>query len=190
MPSRAWPLIRRFNLRDHELSCHTPHPIQVEAAAAARAAITARLEGLLGADGAILLPSTPTTAPKLGMTLAEIDPLWQRIICLVAPAAEAGLPQVRGCPGFPGACRGGWPGTGAGLPRVPRGEVRALVLRLGMRLAELDRLWQRIGCLLRRRMRPAAMQAGARITCRHLLRGRAPLCADLGAKPGQRDLTI
>ena len=55
-------------------------------------------------DGAILLPSTPTTAPRLGMTLAEIDPLWQRIICLVAPAAEAGLPQVRGCPGFPGNC--------------------------------------------------------------------------------------
>ena len=101
--------------------CHSPHPIQVEAAAAARAAITARLESLLGADGAILLPSTPTTAPKLGMMLAEIDPLWQRIICLVAPAAEAGLPQVRGCSGFPGACRRGWPATGAELPRVSKG---------------------------------------------------------------------
>ncbi|KAK9826133.1 hypothetical protein WJX81_007522 [Elliptochloris bilobata] len=80
-------------------------PDKVEAAAAARVAITERLEGLLGDDGAILLPSTPTTAPRLRMSLAEIDPLWQRIICLVAPAAEAGLPQVSlpivqvdGCP--------------------------------------------------------------------------------------------
>ena len=63
-------------------------------------------------------------------------------------------------------------------------------MTVGMLPAELDMLWQRIGCLLRRRMRPAAMQAGARITGRHLLRGRAPLCADLGVKTVQRDSTI
>ena len=101
-PLHVWPLSRRLNLQVHVFSNNSLHLLQVEAAAAARAAITARLEALLGADGAILLPSTPTTAPRLGMTLAEIDPLWQRIICLVAPAAEAGLPQVRDCRGFPG----------------------------------------------------------------------------------------
>ena len=92
------------------------------------------------------------------MTLAEIDPLWQRIICLVAPAAEAGLPQVRGCRGFPGDCEC---------------EVHALVLRQGTLLVELGLLYLHIGCLLRCQMRPAVMQAGARIMAATSMCGRA-----------------
>lgn len=38
----------------------------------------------------------------------------------------------------------------------------ALMLRLGMLLAELDLLWQHTGCLLHCQMSPAVMHVGAR----------------------------
>ena len=77
---------------------------QIEAAAKHRAAITARLDALLGGEAAVLVPATPLAAPKLGMPVEQLDDCWMPIITLVAPAAMAGLPQA--CPPQVGSSAG------------------------------------------------------------------------------------
>jgi len=61
---------------------------QADEAAEQREAIAARLDGLLGADAAVLVPSAPGPAPRLRTPPAEL----------------AGLPQARRCSWVPQWC--------------------------------------------------------------------------------------
>ena len=77
---------------------------QADEAAEQRAAIAARLDGLLGADAAVLVPSAPGPAPRLRMPSADLDAFRARLIALTSPAGLAGLPQARRCSWVPQWC--------------------------------------------------------------------------------------
>ena len=69
-------------------------PEQLAVANAVRARVVARMRLLLE-DGAILcIPTTPFTAPPLGLSLTELDRQSARIGQLCSIAGMAGLPQV------------------------------------------------------------------------------------------------
>ncbi len=70
---------------------------QADEAAGRRAAIAARLDGLLGADAAVLVPSAPGPAPRLRTPPGELDAFRARLIALTSAAGLAGLPQARRC---------------------------------------------------------------------------------------------
>jgi amidase len=70
-------------------------PAEARAAAAAiRPAIRARVEALLGAGRVICLPTTPMTAPRRDLTLAETATVGDRLVDLTCVAGLTGLPQV------------------------------------------------------------------------------------------------
>ena len=70
-------------------------PAQVAAAKIRRAAITAHVDALLGADGVICLPTSPRAAPLRGTPADKVEVEYrnqaQRILCI---AGLAGLPQI------------------------------------------------------------------------------------------------
>jgi amidase len=67
----------------------------VAAAKARRHAITAHVEGLLGGDGVICLPTSPRAAPLRGTPVDTVEVEYRnqalRILCI---AGLAGLPQI------------------------------------------------------------------------------------------------
>jgi amidase len=70
-------------------------PAQVEAAQARRREITALVEGLLGADGVICLPTSPRAAPLCGTPVDQVEVEYRnqamRLLCI---AGLCGLPQI------------------------------------------------------------------------------------------------
>lgn len=94
---------------------------EFEAARRQRAVITAHLEGLLGADAVLAVPSAPGPAPPLGEPPASVDAFRRQLIALSCIASLAGLPQVS----LPIATVGGCP-VGLGLIG-PRGSDEELL---------------------------------------------------------------
>lgn len=97
-------------------------PAQVEAAKARRRAIRAQVDALLGADGVIVLPTSPRVAPLRGTPADKVEVEYrnqaQRILCI---AGLAGLPQIS----LPMAQLDGLP---LGLSLIgARGSDRALI---------------------------------------------------------------
>lgn len=67
---------------------------QIEIARITRQRIVARAGLLLGGGAILCLPTTPFTAPPLGLSLSETDALSARIGVLTSFAGMAGLPQL------------------------------------------------------------------------------------------------
>jgi amidase len=65
----------------------------------------ARLTYLLPPGTILAMPTTPFSAPKRGLSLAEQNPLRERILCLCAHGGLTGVPQVS----IPGAIVDGAP---------------------------------------------------------------------------------
>jgi hypothetical protein len=63
---------------------------------ARRETITARVCSLLGADGVMVLPTTPGAPLPLGLPNAAVDDWRRRLISLTCIAGLSGLPQARG----------------------------------------------------------------------------------------------
>jgi len=92
-----------------------------EQALGAKAAITARLEELLGDDGVIVLPAAPDIAPRLDAPLDEREAFRVAALQITSPASLSGLPQIS----LPLAEVDGVP---VGLSLIgPRGRDRALI---------------------------------------------------------------
>jgi amidase len=66
---------------------------EVEAGAAARAAVRAHLDAVLGEDGVLMLPAAPGPPPAPGQS-EDADAARTAILALTAPAGLAGLPQA------------------------------------------------------------------------------------------------
>ena len=69
-------------------------PAQVEVARIARNRVVARARMLLEGGAILCIPTTPFTAPPLGLSLTETDALSGRIGVLTSFAGMAGLPQM------------------------------------------------------------------------------------------------
>ena len=67
---------------------------QYAAAAAQRAAARQALEGLLGGDAVLLLPTSPGPAPLCGTPAAELDVFRTALLSLTCIAGLSGFPQV------------------------------------------------------------------------------------------------
>eukprot|EP00955_Chlamydomonas_euryale_P066192 359472-Chlamydomonas_euryale.AAC.1 len=65
-----------------------------DAAAADRAAISAHVDALLGADGVLLVPTVPGPAPLRGLPSAELEAWRASMLQLTCVASIAGLPQA------------------------------------------------------------------------------------------------
>jgi amidase len=102
--SEAWAGIRdwidrenptfAFNVARNLAFGSTITPAQVEVARIARHRIVARARMLLEGGAILCLPTTPFTAPPLGLSLSETDALSGRIGVLTSFAGMAGLPQL------------------------------------------------------------------------------------------------
>lgn len=80
-------------------------PADIDPLRAPRRDFTARLEGLLGDDGVLALPSMPCIAPRRGAPLEEMNAFRQRALALLCASGLSGLPQISlplgsldGCP--------------------------------------------------------------------------------------------
>lgn len=102
-------------------------PADVDPLRAPRRDFTARLEGLLGNDGVLALPSMPCIAPLRGAPLAEMNAFRRRALALLCAAGLAGLPQIS----LPGGTLDGCP-LGLGLigPRGADERLLALAIQL------------------------------------------------------------
>lgn len=106
----------------------TLDPAEVAEARALRAAVRARLDALLGADGILLLPTAPGIAPLRGTPLAELEAFRARAIELLCLSGHAGTPQIS----LPLATLGGCPlGLSAMAPRGKDEMLLALARSLG-----------------------------------------------------------
>lgn len=102
--SEAWAGIRdwidrenprfAFNVARNLAFGSTITAAQVEVARIARHRIVARAAMLLEGGAILCLPTTPFTAPPLGLSLAQTDALSARIGVLTSFAGMAGLPQL------------------------------------------------------------------------------------------------
>ncbi len=96
-------------------------PAAVREAAEARTGVRVHLEGLLGDDGIIVLPSAPGIAPLRGASGAAVDAERGRALAILCPAGLAGLPQLS----IPAAMLNGCP---LGLSLIgPQGSDMALM---------------------------------------------------------------
>ncbi len=82
-------------IKDRFAYAATITPEQVAAASARRRAITAHVEGILGADGVICLPTSPRAAPLRGTPADQVEVEYRnqamRLLCI---AGLCGLPQI------------------------------------------------------------------------------------------------
>jgi len=102
--SEAWAGIREwidrenpafaFNVARNLAFGSTITPAQVEIARITRHRIVARARILLEGGAILCMPTTPFTAPPLGLSLTETDALSGRIGVLTSFAGMAGLPQI------------------------------------------------------------------------------------------------
>jgi amidase len=102
--SEAWAGIREwidrenpafaFNVARNLAFGSTITPAQVEIARITRHRIVARARMLLEGGAILCMPTTPFTAPPLGLSLTETDALSGRIGVLTSFAGMAGLPQL------------------------------------------------------------------------------------------------
>ncbi len=94
---------------------------EYEAARATRAAIRARLTGLVGDDGVVVIPTLPTIAPLMDAREADLESFRARALSMLCSAGLAGLPQIS----LPMATVSGCP---LGLSLIgPPGRDRALI---------------------------------------------------------------
>lgn len=77
----------------YALELHLP-PVQFEEAKAKRERIRAHVEGLLGSNGLLLLPTAPGPAIKLQTPEQEVDTFRNGVLRLTCTAGLCGLPQV------------------------------------------------------------------------------------------------
>jgi amidase len=94
-----------------------------------RRAARARVEGLLGEDAVLMLPTVPSIAPERGIEGEELQAFRERALSILCIAGLSGLPQVT----MPLAEFDGCP---LGLSLIgPRGSDRAL-MTLALKIAE------------------------------------------------------
>lgn len=67
---------------------------EAEQARTRRSALRTQIRSHLGADGILILPTSPAPAPKLNASEATLDTFRARALELLAPAGIGGLPQV------------------------------------------------------------------------------------------------
>jgi amidase len=96
---------------------------QVALARAVRERVRARARLLLEGGAILAIPTTPFTAPPLGLPLAELDRLSDRIGLLCSFAGMAGLPQIS----LPLATAGGKP-VGLSLIAARGGDARLVAI--------------------------------------------------------------
>ncbi len=70
-------------------------PVQIQTAKQKRKQISAHLQGLLGKDGVLMLPTAPGPAPILNTPPAELELFRSRLLSLTCIAGLGGLPQVQ-----------------------------------------------------------------------------------------------
>lgn len=68
--------------------------MQIKEARAQRKRIAAHVQGLLGDDGVMMLPTAPGPAPKLKTPPEQLDLYRSRLLSLTCIAGLSGLPQV------------------------------------------------------------------------------------------------
>ena len=83
-----------FNVARNLAFGSTITPAQVEVARIARHRVVARARMLLEGGAILCIPTTPFTAPPLGLSLSQTDGLSGRIGVLTSFAGLAGLPQL------------------------------------------------------------------------------------------------
>ncbi|MCC2112920.1 MAG: amidase [Hyphomicrobiales bacterium] len=102
---------------------------QADGAGIKRAEIRGRLDGLLGDDGVLILPTVPGIAPALSATDSELERFRERALKLLCASGLTGLPQIS----LPLAIVDGCP---LGVSLIgPRGSDRALIDLAGRILA-------------------------------------------------------
>lgn len=69
-------------------------PAEIEAAAAARREIRARMEALVPPGALLALPTTPGVAPLVATPEAELNVFRARALEMLCPAGHAGMPQI------------------------------------------------------------------------------------------------
>lgn len=100
-------------------------PADYAAAKTKRGEIRARLTGLVGDDGVIVIPTLPTIAPLMTSTEAELESFRSRALSMLCSAGLSGFPQIS----LPMAKMDGCP---LGLSLIgPPGRDRALIALAG-----------------------------------------------------------
>lgn len=98
-----------------------PPPDEVAEAHARRAEVRLRMDGLLGLDAVLMLPTVPSIAPRRDLAGEALQAYRERALSILCVAGLAGLPQIS----MPLASMDGCP---LGLSLIgPRGSDRALV---------------------------------------------------------------
>ncbi len=96
-------------------------PSDYRTAAAERRAVRERVQGILGDDGFIVLPTLPSVAPLVRSSEAELEAFRSRALSMLCTAGLAGVPQIS----LPVATVDGAP---LGLSLIgPPGRDRALI---------------------------------------------------------------
>ncbi|MEQ9124591.1 MAG: amidase [Alphaproteobacteria bacterium] len=94
-----------------------------------RAEARSRLAWLTRTGGVVALPTTPFPAPLKGLSIREMDPVRERILCLCAHGGLAGFPQIS----IPAGAASGLP---VGLSLVAARGGDAALAAIALRLAE------------------------------------------------------
>ena len=138
-PHEAWTTFREWVERTNPRMAFTVargliagaavSPEELKWAGLMRAEARARLAWLTRAGGIVALPTTPFPAPPKSLSIQEMDPVRERILCLCAHGGLAGHPQIS----IPAGAVDGLP---VGLSLVGARGADAALVALARRLEE------------------------------------------------------